>query len=289
MKMNFETNSGRDRSGCIAAAVLGGILFFVCVSFLAAGGGFKRIDAGQVGVRFDAVSGGAAAVVTPKLEFYYPTERLIVYPSSLLTTSFVKAKEGDRADRDDSVIAATSSGTSLNLDVSVSWRVQADAINQVFTNFGEAETAKISNEYLRPLTNAAVNIVTGNLAVDDILVQRRGDLNRLIRDELVKMVGPLGITVDDVNVGEIYTPEEVTKAIDRLIEARNRLQLLSKQEQTAVQEARKIKTEAQRQAEESRLLSQLGEKAIQSRKLENERLRVERWNGSEVIIGPNGR
>lgn len=279
--------TARDNSGKIAGGILAGMILLAGIVFVGSGGGFRRIDAGEIGVRFNAASGESLAIVNPRLEFYKPTERLITYPSSLLTSSFVRAqREGDRPDADDSVTAATASGTSLSLDISVSWRVQPDAIQLVFANFGEQSTADIAKNYLRPLTYAAANLVTGSLTVDDILVQKRGELSGLIRDQLVSMVQPLGITVDDVNVGEIYPPAEVTQAIEGLIKARNDLQLLAKQEQTAREEAKKIITDAQRQAEESRLLSLLGDKAIQAKKLEIDRLRVSQWNGSEAIVGP---
>lgn len=276
----------RDGSKALGGIILSVLILMGVVLFFGAGGGFRRIDAGQVGVRFDSVSGSSASIITPRMEFFTPNERLIVYPSSLLTSSFVKGiGEGDRPDRDDSVLAATASGSSINMDVSVSWRVQPDAISQVFGNFGEEDTEAIADDYLRPLAYAATNLVTGSLTIDEILVQKRGELSTLIRDQLVKMVGPLGITVDDVNVGEIYPPAEITAAIDRLIKARNDLQLLSKQEETAREEAKKIITDAQRLAEESRLLSQLGQQAIQAKKIEIERTRVAKWNGSEAILG----
>lgn len=281
-----EKTAIQEASKSLGGIILAVLVFLGILIFFGAGGGFRRIDAGQVGVRFNAVSGASASIVSPRMEFFMPNERLIIYPSSLLTSSFVKGRgEGDRPSDDDSVVAATASGTSINIDLSISWRVQPDHISQVFANFGEEDTQAIANEYLRPLAYAATNLVTGRLAIDEILVQKRGELSGLIRDQLVEMVGPLGITVDDVNVGEIYPPANVTQAIDGLIKARNDLQLLSKQEQTAREEAKKIITDAQRLAEESRLLGQLGQQAVQARRIEIDKLKVSRWNGSEAILG----
>jgi regulator of protease activity HflC (stomatin/prohibitin superfamily) len=282
-----DENKKKDFAGPIGWGIVISLLAVAAVAFFGTGGGFRRIEAGEVGIRFDAADGSQAAVLSPRLEFYWPTQRLITYPSSLLTTSFVRGRrDGDGPERDDSILSATASGTSMNLDISVSWRVESDDLNKVFANFGEAEADEIADRYLRPLTASAANLVTGRLAVDDILVQQRGQLSALIKDELAVMLEPLGISVDDVNVGEIHPPADVTRAIEGLIKARNDLQLLAKQEQTAKEEARKIITDAQRAAEEARLLSQLGEKAIQARRMEIERLRVEKWNGSEVVVGP---
>ncbi len=270
----------------LSAVVILGTCLVAFFGFMSAGAGFKRIDAGEIGVRFDAARGTNAAVLQPRFEFYWPTERLITYPSSLMTSQYLRnSPEGDRSG-DDSVVAQTTNGTQVNLDVSIYWRVQPDQIAAVFENFGEQDTMAIRDNYLRPMTYVATNTVIGRMTVEEVLVLRRGELNDLIKEELVKTTGRLGITIEDVNIGEIYPAQEVRAAIDELVSTRNQLQLLSKQEQTAKEDAKRIITEAEQKAEQAKLLSALGDKAILSKKLEIARIRAERWNGSETVVGP---
>lgn len=281
--MSETVKSRANRLSAIAIAV---VLMVTLVALMSAGAGFKRIDAGEIGVRFDATNGGQAAVLQPRFEFYWPTERLITYPSSLMTSQYLRnSPEGDRHG-EDSVSAQTSSGTQVNLDVSIYWRVMPENISKVFSNFGEQETNQIRDKYLRPLTYVATNVVVGKMTVEEVLVLRRGELNDLIKDELVLMATPLGITIEDVNVGEIYPATEVRAAIDELVATRNQLQLLAKQEQTAKEDAKRIITEAEQKAEQAKLLSALGDKAVLSKKLEIARIRAEKWNGSETVVGP---
>jgi regulator of protease activity HflC (stomatin/prohibitin superfamily) len=265
--------------------VLGGIALIGLVSFIGSGGGLRRIDAGEVGVKFNGLNGGTASIEQPRFDWYMPWERLIRYPSSLLTNSFVRAaNEGDRQG-DDSIQALTKSGTIVRLDISVSWRVQAGSLGLVFQNFGERDPQFIGRSYIRPLTNAAANEVVGKMGVEEALVQKRSQLSGLIQERLSAVMSEYGITVEDVNVGEVYPDPKVREAIDRLVKARNQLQLLTKEEQTARETARAIVTDAERQAEESRLFGQLDEQAIKARRLEIRRIRAERWNGSEAVVG----
>lgn len=285
--MSKVTPQLKPSGGQIGCGVLVFIAMIAGISLFTSGAGLRRIDAGEVGVRFDAASGNVTSVVQPKLEWYGPWERLITYPSSLLTSNFVKASgEGERGAGDDSVRALTRSGTIIQLDVSVSWRVQADQIMSVFKSFGERAPDEITRRYIRPLTYAATNEVVGTLSVEEVMVQKRPELSPRIKERLVEMIGNYGITIDDVNVGEVYPDPKVKQAIDELAAARNELQFLAKREETTKEEARALVTEAQGRSEQARLLSTLGDKVLQSKRLEIARIRAERWNGSEAVVGP---
>jgi regulator of protease activity HflC (stomatin/prohibitin superfamily) len=270
--------------------VVGGSILLMLFIFLASGGRLANIQPGEVGVKFDARNGSAVSIIQPRIQLYWPWQRLVTYPSSLRTNNYVKnVGEGDRGKQDDSVRALTLAGTTVHLDVSVSWVVQPDQLMEVFSNFGERDPNLISEAYLRPLTYAATNEVVGKMTIEQVLVQRRSELSVLIKSRLTELLNPYGITIEDVNVGEVYPDPAVSESIQQLVAARNNLQQLTKQIETAKEEARKIITDAERQAAENRLRTELSENSILAMKLKLRRIKAERWNGSNVIVGPKPR
>jgi regulator of protease activity HflC (stomatin/prohibitin superfamily) len=262
------------RAAFICAA---GTVVLIVLGFFVSGGRCNNINAGEVGVRFNEAQGQATTIVQPKTSLYMPWERLIVYPSSLYTSSFTKS---------DTVHALTRSGTTVNIDTSVSWLVQSGDLLTVFGSFGERTAEEISEGYIRPLTYAVTNEVVGKLDIEEVLVKKRAEISVLIKEKLVELLEKRGITVEDVNVGEIYPDERVVATRNELRDARNRLEQLTRNEQTVKEEVRAIITNAERIARENELRTSLTEQVRISKVQEIARIKAKRFNGSKTMIGP---
>lgn len=254
-----------------------GTVGLIVLGFFVSGGRCNNINAGEVGVRFNEAGGQATTIIQPKTSLYMPWERLIVYPSSLYTSSFTKS---------DTVHALTRSGTTVNLDTSVSWLVQSGDLMTVFDSFGERTAGEISEGYIRPLTYAVTNEVVGKLDIEEVLVKKRAELSGAIKTRLVELLEKRGITVEDVNVGEIFPDERVVTTRNELRDARNRLEQLTRNEQTVKEEVRAIITNAERIAKENELRTNLTEQVRISKVQEIARIKARRFNGSKTVVGP---
>lgn len=254
-----------------------GTVGILVLGFFLTGGRCNNINAGEVGVRFNEAEGQATTIVQPKTSVYMPWERLIVYPSSLYTSSFT---------RNNTVHALTRSGTTVNIDTSVSWLVQSGDLLTAFGSFGERTASQISEGYIRPLTYAVTNEVVGKLDIEEVLVKKRAEISSFIKARLVELLEKRGITVEDVNVGEIYPDERVVATRNELRDARNRLEQLTRNEQTVKEEVRAIITNAERIAKENELRTNLTEQVRISKVQEIARIKALRFNGSKTVIGP---
>jgi regulator of protease activity HflC (stomatin/prohibitin superfamily) len=254
-----------------------GTFALIVLGFFISGGRCNNINAGEVGVRFNEAHGEASSIVQPRTSLYMPWERLIVYPSSLYTSSFTK---------NDTVHTLTRSGTVVNLDTSVSWLVQSGDLMTVFENFGERTAEEISEGYIRPLTYAVANEVVGKLDIEEVLVKKRAKMSNMIKTKLITLLEKRGITVEDVNVGEVWPDQSVVATRNALRDARNRLEQLTRNEQTVKEEVRAIITNAERIAKENELRTNLTEQVRISKIQEIARIKARRFNGSKAVIGP---
>ncbi len=266
------------------------LLAAVGVLFSTSGCGFERIPVASVGVKFNANSGLSHKILRPEVVWVNPfTERLIIYPTGIINATFVKNEsEGDRRG-DDSIKATTVEGAILPIDVTVAYRIPGDeqSVQRVFESFGTMELREIQTEHVRWATIVSVNEVTGQRPAFDLLSRERARLGPDIKGVLGPLLEPWGLVVEDVLVREIHPPEEIVKKISDQQATRTELDNSRVKLQQARIEAQTRLTDAQKTAEQNRLLSQQGDKSLQLRRLELRKRAILKWDGQSPLIGTN--
>jgi regulator of protease activity HflC (stomatin/prohibitin superfamily) len=253
-----------------------------------AGCGFERIPPGSVGVKFNANSGVSEHIVKPQVVWVNPfTDRLIIYPTGINNATFVKnSHEGDRYG-DDSVKASTVEGAILPVDVTVAYRIRSDAasIRQVFDSFGTMELKEIQRDHIRWATVVAVNEVSGKKSIFDLISKERAKFGPEVKAILAPMLDPWGFSVEDVLIREVYPPAEITQKIQEQQAQRADLERARIELKQATIEAQTILTNAQKEAEQNRLLAGQGETALALKRIERRRKFIEKWDGHSPLIG----
>jgi regulator of protease activity HflC (stomatin/prohibitin superfamily) len=257
---------------------------FALVAALA-GGCTRQVPPASVGIKFNASSGISEQLVKPQVVWVGPRDQLIVYPTSIRNATYTRtATEGERTG-DDSVSASTMEGSVLPVDVTVAFHVEPHDVLKAFANFGTEDLLDIQQNYVRWSTIYAVNVVSGNHSIFDLTSKDRASFGREVRDVLGPMMANWGITVDDVYVGEVYPNDEVKEKVDERIAMRNSLELAKVNLQRARIDAQTTLTNARKEAELNKLLAMQGEKTLQLKRLELQRLVIEKWNGRAPILG----
>lgn len=258
---------------------------------LVSGGCANRIPVASVGIRFNANSGVSTRIMKPEVVWTNPfTEKLIIYPTAITNASFVEnSTEGDRYG-DDSIKASTAEGAILPIDVTVAYRIPADpeSVMKVFNSFGAMDLEEVQHEHIRWATVTAVNEVSGKKSIFDLMSRQRAQFGPEVKEVLAPILEPWGFAVEDVLIREIHPPEEITAKIQEQQSVRADLERAKVQQQQATIEARTALTNAQKEAEQNRLLAQGGDKAIQLKRLELRRKAIEKWDGQPPIIGGSG-
>ena len=133
----------RSRTAIITFVVIVGLLF-VMIALLStlkrvepgfAGCPYRlrpRPDPGHEGTRIEQVPSGRFVFINPI------TQRLAVYPVSNQTLTMARRVEEGKVQGDDSIKVVDTNGVTLNMDVSVIYRVMPDQVGQLYTEWAGA-------------------------------------------------------------------------------------------------------------------------------------------------------
>jgi len=230
-------------------------------------------------------------ILKPEVVWVNPfTEKLLIYPTGINNATFVKnAAEGARYG-DDSIKACTLEGAILPVDVTVAYRIPAepDAVLRVFNRFGTMELKDIQKEHIRWATVVAVNDVSGRKSIFDLISRERAQFGVEVKKILTPMVEPWGFVIEDVMIREVHPPQEITEKIQEQQATRSDLEKAKIEQQQAKIDAQTVITNAQKEAEQNRLLAGQGDKVLALKRLELRRKAIEKWDGRAPAIGEPG-
>lgn len=247
------------------------------------------IPAGNVGVKevFGEVS---ETPLNPGLH--------IVNPAAQVTTFSTRLQ-----DIKETVEATSKEGLEIDLDVSLQYRANPNKIAEIYQNIGTDEEEIVISRF-RALTRQ----ITATYPLNAIYGEKREEIARILKEELVASLQPLGFEVEEVLLREIILPESVQEAIEAKITAEQQSEQLkfeiAKQRQQAdfelevaqkTAERQKIeaqakaerqKIEAQATAESQRLLAEgLTPEILQLKAIEAKQNLAQSSNSKLIIIG----
>ena len=124
-------------------------------------------------------------------------------------------------------------GLSVNLEISLLFKLNSDMANEIYKTVGP-EYAEI---ILVPQFRSVVRGVTARYEAKALYTASREKLAGEILDELGKLVGPRGITVEQAPLRQIQLPARLTQSIEEKLQAEQDAQrmafILQKEEQEA--------------------------------------------------------
>lgn len=245
----------------------------------------RQVPPASVGVQFNAGSGISRTLIKPQVVWMGFREQLIIYPTSIKNATYVKsAHEGEKAG-DDSIPASTLEGAILPVDITVAYHVAPEDVLKAFNNFGTENLQEIQRKFIRWTTIYGVNAVSGQKSIFDLSSKERAQFGPDVKKVIAPILLGWGVTVDDVYIGEVYPNAEVKAKIEERIGLKNQLELARNERQRADIEARTSLTNASKQAELNRLLQQGTEQTIQLKRLELQKMAIDRWDGKPPLIG----
>ena len=124
-------------------------------------------------------------------------------------------------------------GLSVNLEISLLFKLNSDMANEIYKTVGP-DYAEI---ILVPQFRSVVRGVTARYEAKALYTASREKLAGEILDELGKLVGPRGITVEQAPLRQIQLPARLTQSIEEKLQAEQEAQrmafILQKEEQEA--------------------------------------------------------
>lgn len=285
--------------------VIGIILAFMCT---------ERVPAGYVGVVYSMNGGVAEDTLGQGWHIVSPTKKVTLYSIGIEQSYLTATKDGDSPD-DDSFSAPSSDGKGLQMELTFTYRYEADHVASTFTRFKGRSGKELLDSFIKPNVISWTKEVTAKYPVTDILGEKRAELNTVLSDYLAEKFAPYGIVIENASLINIEVDDETRASITKKVTAQQELELANieaqtakvqaeKDKQVALIEAEKNKETAEIQAEQKRIQAQ-GEadakkiaaeaEAEANRKIADsltpeliEKLKYEQWNGELPQVQGSG-
>jgi regulator of protease activity HflC (stomatin/prohibitin superfamily) len=253
---------------------LGWIVALVIIFLLLvlAASAIKRVEPGFAGVRIDYAAGQIAGagqqtgyaveqVPAGRFVFINPiTQRLAQYPISNQNMTMARRVSEGKVQGDDSVKVVDTNGVTLNIDVSVIYRVMPQKVGDLYTEWAGAQLIDASapgGDVEDRLVRPAVRSILPNSAASrnylQIYATEKGKIQQEAEDALRAYLAPKHIDVVALQIREVYLPDTLQQAINSKVAE----QQLAEQAQATVQKNIQLASAAQEQAKgeaQSRLI-----------------------------------
>lgn len=244
----------RKSLGNIATTVI--IALVVIVLFICT----VRIPAGYVGVVYNMNGGISDRTLTQGFHVISPTQNVTTYSIGIEQSYLTASKDGDSSD-DESFEVPSNDGKGLTVDMTFTYRYDADRVADTFTRFKGQSGKDVKNSFIKPNIMSWTKEVTAKYSVIDLLGDKRATLNSELTDYLKQKFEPYGIVIESVSLINIDPDEETRSAVQKKVNAQQDLELAKIEQQTANVNAEKEKEVAITKANQEKETAQINAEA----------------------------
>ena len=240
----------RKSLGGVATAVI--IALIVIVLFVCT----VRIPAGYVGVVYNMNGGISNKTLTQGFHVISPTQNVTTYSIGIEQSYLTASKDGDSSE-DESFEVPSNDGKGLTVDMTFTYRYDADRVADTFTRFKGQSGKDVKNSFIKPNIMSWTKEVTAKYSVIDLLGDKRATLNSELTDYLKQKFEPYGIVIESVSLININPDEETRSAVQKKVNAQQDLELAKIEQQTANVNAEKEKEVAITKANQEKETAQI--------------------------------
>ena len=233
------------------------ILIFAIVVFLFC---TVRIPAGYVGVVYNMNGGISDKTLSQGFYIVAPTQNVTTYSIGIEQSYLTASKDGD-SDSDESFEVPSNDGKGLTVDMTFTYRYDADRVADTFTRFKGQSGKDVKNSFIKPNIMSWTKEVTAKYSVIDLLGDKRATLNSELTDYLKQKFEPYGIVIESVSLINIDPDEETRSAVQKKVNAQQDLELAKIEQQTANVNAEKEKEVAITKANQEKETAQINAEA----------------------------
>ena len=227
------------------------IVLFVCT---------VRIPAGYVGVVYNMNGGISNKTLTQGFHVISPTQNVTTYSIGIEQSYLTASKDGDSSG-DESFEVPSNDGKGLTVDMTFTYRYDADRVADTFTRFKGQSGKDVKDSFIKPNIMSWTKEVTAKYSVIDLLGDKRATLNTELTDYLKQKFEPYGIVIESVSLINIDPDEETRSAVQKKVNAQQDLELAKIEQQTANVNAEKEKEVAITKANQEKETAQINAEA----------------------------
>lgn len=243
------------------------VAFALFGASMLSGCGYEFIEPGDVGIKVklagDHRGVQETTIVSGRVFYNSIFYDVVQFPVYLQTAVWTQSPhEGNVSD--ESITFNSIEGSSLNVDVSITYQFIAEKIPQVYMEFRKTPE-EIMHVYVRSMVRDAFSRAASTMKVMDIFGEGKQRLLTNVKDELNKELEPKGIHFDSVSfVGKPRVDQGVEQRINAVISASQK----ALEEQNKVAEIKAIADQAiERARGESESITLLATAQAQANKI----------------------
>ena len=299
------------KEGMVGAIVLGVIIIIgLIVGFSCA----EKVPAGYVGIVYSMNGGVSDEILTQGWHLVSPTKEVTLYSVGIEQSYLTSGEDGD-SKKDDSFEVPSSDGKGLMVDLTFTYRYDADKVTDLFTRFKGQSGKEVRDSFIKPNIISWTKEVTAQYPVTEILGNERANLNIALSEYISKKFDPYGIIVENVSLINIDADQETRAQVQKKVNAQQELELANIERQTATVQANKDKEVALIAAEQEKEVAEINA-AKQKIKAEGdaeatriraeaeaeankkiaeslteeliEKTKIDKWNGSVPTVSGSG-
>jgi hypothetical protein len=251
---------------------------------------WRWVPAGRVAIVYNANAGVKRdRVLPPGRHVLGPLDQLISAPTQVIPAFYTQDPDYGDSRAPEGIQVTTRQGSTVIFDVLLLYRVRKEDIWKVFDNFARQPIEVIQSTRVRRDVKNVANTVGKEFYLEELVGAKRREANELLTRNLKDQLAPLGFTVISAEFVTAYPNDDqarqllaiATADINREIAATN-AQAAEKQKTIAITLAQAKKSAAELVAVSTTPTS------LALQKLDIEKERLQRWNGSNVKIDTNG-
>ena len=269
--------------GVTVALLLSVIVLFTCTC---------RINPGYAGVVYNMDGGIEGDTLSQGFHIVAPWKHVTSYPISTETVYYTKGGETEKTDR--SINVNTKDGKQVNVSITYSYHMDVETLPRVFEKFRGQKIELIESGYMKNSMYEAVNNVTSQYSLMELVGDKRPDVNTKIFEKFRDSLLPYGIVIETFNLSDVVPDDATAQAIQNVVNAQNELERSKIEKERAEVEAETARIKAK--GESDALIIQADGQSAANYKLQQsltqnviEQRRIEKWNGElPKIVGGNG-
>ena len=215
-----------------------------------------RIPAGYVGVIYNMNGGISDKTLSQGFHLISPTQKVTTYSIGIEQSYLTSGSDGD-SESDESFEVPSNDGKGLTVDMTFTYRYDADNVANTFTRFKGQSGKEVKNTFIKPNIMSWTKEVTAKYSVIDLLGDKRASLNSELTDYLKEKFEPYGIVIESVSLINIDPDDETRSAVQKKVNAQQDLELAKIEQQTANVNAEKEKEVAITKANQEKETAQI--------------------------------
>lgn len=281
MEENFRKAANRvvGFGGVSIVLIIAVVLIFLCT---------YRIGPGYAGVIYNMDGGIEDGTLPQGYHIVAPWKHVTEYPISTETVYYTK---GDPNAKDDekkqnrSINVNTKDGKQVNVSITYAYHMDPAALPTVFEKFRGQEISIIETGYMKNAMFEAVNDVTSQYSLMDLVGDKRPEVNQKIFEKFRDNLEDCGIIIETFNLSDVVPDDATANAIQNVVNAQNALEQAKIEKEQAEVEAEKARVSAKGKADAA-LIEAEGQ-AQANQKLQEtlsplviEQRKIDKWDGA---------